>query len=602
MSSHPNRQSFSFVKLKELDKRDEGYDAIIQTLFDENGLCRKRLPKGANSLGRAISDALFFTPNRQEEIHQDLLKHLTQLVASNELTARLNGFQGNSMMLNDFANNPQLPGFEKTTLELVSLFYKVKVVLYTMNEDHYLSATIFNNNYTKTVEILRAKANHYEAVFSKARMEKATECQNLVLNLIDKIGSNSPSNTIRNLNNNEFINFAYENAQTSALSPKDKDNDNFRITRGVHKKSLSDNFNTNFDIMEEQQNKFFDAFMKGGVSDDIFKNVTLRKDTAESGFSINANFDFIDEQNFDGPSFQNNGFAIKNYPMPRGRISPRAIDNNLEMHSPIPTFSKAKFSNHPNVLFNENLSLAEMDRIERSINTATTQDHGASPFYNAMSPPGLTPTKFNQRGYGDSTPKSDFLGISPMGRDAMSPGYQFGGNSPNKKILSPFTQNFVPDGSFGGMSPFAPQQQGFQLQPQQYNNMYMKRMGGNTSVAMQGQDEFGGYDQDGNFEGEFDGNGPREKKKPIILDESTQRFTGRLKFFDENKKYGFIVMDDDGSDIFVHFDDLCRASVTKEMLRTVRTGNVLRFNFGLMDYIGKYNRSRKAIDIQLEAN
>ncbi len=34
------------------------------------------------------------------------------------------------------------------------------------------------------------------------------------------------------------------------------------------------------------------------------------------------------------------------------------------------------------------------------------------------------------------------------------------------------------------------------------------------------------------------------------------RFTGRLKFFDEGKNYGFLVMDSDGSDIFVHFDDL----------------------------------------------
>ncbi len=29
-----------------------------------------------------------------------------------------------------------------------------------------------------------------------------------------------------------------------------------------------------------------------------------------------------------------------------------------------------------------------------------------------------------------------------------------------------------------------------------------------------------------------------------------QRYTGRLKFFDENKNYGFIIMDADGSDIF----------------------------------------------------
>jgi cold shock CspA family protein len=32
--------------------------------------------------------------------------------------------------------------------------------------------------------------------------------------------------------------------------------------------------------------------------------------------------------------------------------------------------------------------------------------------------------------------------------------------------------------------------------------------------------------------------------------EGMQRFAGRLKFFDENKNYGFLVMENDGSDIF----------------------------------------------------
>ena len=45
---------------------------------------------------------------------------------------------------------------------------------------------------------------------------------------------------------------------------------------------------------------------------------------------------------------------------------------------------------------------------------------------------------------------------------------------------------------------------------------------------------------------------------------------GKLKFFDEVKNYGFIISDEDGKDIFVHYDDLCKASVTKEFLRTAK--------------------------------
>jgi hypothetical protein len=233
-----------------------------------------------------------------------------------------------------------------------------------------------------------------------------------------------------------------------------------------------------------------------------------------------------------------------------------------------------------------------------------------------------------------------------MSRDnlqGMSPTYPYGNNSPGQRNVGPYgQQNFqgmsAEKGLFNpqpmnnqGMYPGPqgqgflgqgqPQGQGFALHPQQYNNLYMKRVGNATSMSIpsqpnqnedfsMGQVMYQGYDfdqspsyQGGMGEGMmfgqvYDGM-PREKKKPIILDESQERYNGRLKFFDENKKYGFIVMDEDGSDIFVHYDDLVKANITKDLLRTARMGNVLRLNFGCMAYIGKYNRSRKAIDIQL---
>ena len=38
---------------------------------------------------------------------------------------------------------------------------------------------------------------------------------------------------------------------------------------------------------------------------------------------------------------------------------------------------------------------------------------------------------------------------------------------------------------------------------------------------------------------------------PMVLEESKERFNGRLKFYDDEKNFGFIVMDLDKSDIFV---------------------------------------------------
>ncbi|CAD8200980.1 unnamed protein product [Paramecium octaurelia] len=79
-------------------------------------------------------------------------------------------------------------------------------------------------------------------------------------------------------------------------------------------------------------------------------------------------------------------------------------------------------------------------------------------------------------------------------------------------------------------------------------------------------------------------------------------YTGRLKFFDEQKNYGFIVMDDDKSDIFVHLDDLQKAGVTKEVLKTAKQGSQIRFQFNCMVYVGKYKKSRKAVELKLLTN
>ena len=58
-------------------------------------------------------------------------------------------------------------------------------------------------------------------------------------------------------------------------------------------------------------------------------------------------------------------------------------------------------------------------------------------------------------------------------------------------------------------------------------------------------------------------------------------------------------MDEDNSDIFVHFDDIQKANITKDILRGAKNGQVVRLEFSCMNYIGKYKESRKAVNLQL---
>ena len=48
-----------------------------------------------------------------------------------------------------------------------------------------------------------------------------------------------------------------------------------------------------------------------------------------------------------------------------------------------------------------------------------------------------------------------------------------------------------------------------------------------------------------------------------MLEESTERMTGNIKFFDVNNNFGFIILDSDGTDIFVHYEELKKAKITK---------------------------------------
>lgn len=75
--------------------------------------------------------------------------------------------------------------------------------------------------------------------------------------------------------------------------------------------------------------------------------------------------------------------------------------------------------------------------------------------------------------------------------------------------------------------------------------------------------------------------------------------SGRLKFFDEVQNYGFLVVDQDQSDLFVHYDDLKSSKISRDILRQSKTNYFLQFNFDIVKYSGKYKESKKAVNLKL---
>jgi cold shock CspA family protein len=87
--------------------------------------------------------------------------------------------------------------------------------------------------------------------------------------------------------------------------------------------------------------------------------------------------------------------------------------------------------------------------------------------------------------------------------------------------------------------------------------------------------------------------------KPIILDQNRNiRYIGRLKFVNEKNKYGFIVKELDGADVFFHLSDMENAGISCDMLLKNKD---LRFTFSELKYIGRHNISKKAVEIKLHS-
>ena len=369
--------------------------------------------------------------------------------------------------------------------------------------------------------------------------------------------------------------------------------------KSKHKKSLSDNFNVSHESMKDLESQFLSKILMSiEPPQDFLKLITPVTNSSQSNFDESMRFPQIVAANNSVLSSISslNMFANSGHPLPQqhsiSTMNNTSIPNLNKDYIPYSYQLSVERKLSPDRPLSSNRKLAKgkfffgedfsnEDSSNNMISLMSTNNNNNtnsknefpldSPLYYINSPPpGLTPTKIVYQ-YAQSPPKI----------------YQDSSNCPVLKISSkrPIIKeeqsSGISNSGSSNNSSFAPS-----LMGGYYSNVNIKA---NPSVPT-----FTNKNMIGN-----QGNATA-KVKPVILSESSdKRFTGKLKFFDEGKNYGFLVMDEDGSDIFVHYDDLSLAKISKEHLRAVKNGLVMRFSFSCMQYIGKYDRSRKAIDLEL---
>ena len=94
----------------------------------------------------------------------------------------------------------------------------------------------------------------------------------------------------------------------------------------------------------------------------------------------------------------------------------------------------------------------------------------------------------------------------------------------------------------------------------------------------------------------FNAEEERTLNKPLILNCTQRRYIGNIKFYDEKKGFGFITVENDPKDTFIHHDDLLKADIDIRQLKTTLKQGVIMISFSYLEYMGKYNRSKKAVD------
>lgn len=447
------------------------------------------------------------------------------------------------MLWKDYTHHILSDKFCEISLELISLAFKVRLTVYTVTDDGILNAMIFNNKFEQSLQLIRPFGCHFDVVFSEKCKQEIADCKKIVVNVVNR-AIDGPID----LGWEDVLDKA-KDAEKSQTDTKDTLNSipEGKERRQGHRRARSDPKLKASDSANDSPNRldYYKSFIDSKSSEEV--SSLIKKDLAKLGDKdiVLPNLAAIHEAKHTGS--EEAGLKLGNV---------KSISSTTRV--PIEEVEDEELGSPDfNVPLSKSKSMLDPKALQRS----------PVHFINTM-PPGLTPNRYSTKTYSE-----DFS-------QAMA-------TSGDTKDKAKHTKT----GSFS------------HLDEESYHQPNKPRMAGRAlSLTIQSEEfrkHFGnlGPAQEHELQG-LQKNPTPEKKKPVIIDESHQRYTGRLKFFDEGKNYGFIVMDDDGSDIFVHYDDLHKANITKDFLKTSKFGNSIKLSFSCLEYIGKYNRSRKATDIQ----
>lgn len=536
----------------------------LQALLKRHKLWEKKSPFEHKSLLKALSNALFLTRNEHEYLQKRLLGFFLANVKVFAREFRLLDFDSVQSFVQEF----YLPQYQNCLLQLCSKMTKTPIELYHPDEKDFRIET-FGRFPKPPLRIIRLYDGHYSALFPLETRVKLAIGQNFILNIVERAitNPNAPFK-LEDRNGNQFENYEYREWLENSVS-----NENFIVmeTRRLNgSPKTKDFFDFSFGRTASTEN----------VGSRIIFSLQNRKAKVSQKSEQNLQFDPDCEKLLaDLERAARKGDQGQSIPPP----SPQLTD--------VP---KHVFEEFGEILFDPCDSFSYRD-----VEEILWKD--------------------------GRHPADDIWGLHPTPQPTVC--------RTKSVTLEPHTSNIHWTGSSDHL--------GTHQMPWRNDELADPRMLEFRTIEV--EEEFGWGEPNTNIEGtkfkkaikpsaseslierkrqtdlknfsmDFIQPFPVNEEQQIVNTNTPQKqqskkkkkgeskvYRGFLKFFDEKNSFGFLSANVNGKveDVFVYRSEFDQAGIEMTTVRLAKHGTVLTFEFNLAFYFGKYQRSKKALNLRL---
>lgn len=545
---------------------------FLEALLKKYKLWEKKSPFGEKSLLNAISNAIYLTGLQTNLLHKKLLAFFFA-----NLTFYSKLFNFNELFsIQTFARNICLPQYQNFVLELSAKFLKRKIDLYYIQEDGFQIIS-FGNNEHKTIRIIRIYDSHYSALFTIDLKIKFTIAQNIVLNIVEaSFSRNKKEFKIANLNRDDFQNYEYQKWLETSMSNEyfclpniekslkidsqqpilqdfehlkkyTEDNIGIKIVNSIHERRKNGSSVSSADNTLEFMNdceEFLKQLEKKARKKKL--EVILSKSPWFSASQIERKDTVSDGMAEPSDSFSYQDFEELLY----RQNKPKALKLNWT--------NKQSNQNYPNQL---KTSAYSSDSL---VHKTDNKDEFFNLPFPASSAEELITKKIDRIKNVDDSEYEEFVPISQIRAETEK--------NFKKPLKSSISENF-----------YIKQKK---ETPEMFNYDFIQPLPS--------------FDEE--IPANFDPNAVKTAKKKKKQSTSESKwYRGFLKFFDEKNSFGFMSATINGKpeDVFVYRNEFDQAGIDMSTVRLAKHGTTLTFEFNVAFYFGKYQKSKKALNLKL---